>query len=213
MLYYMSSTTFFKLFLRNESDQDILKTQYVLGSLKIRSGGKFKNVITAPNILFPNPDVLVENVKGSGFENAYYSQLESNIAFLATIVLGSLKENFNVVFICSKKESRIKYFELLANFIYTKFKYPLYNYKDYVLNKYELIKYDPKKVLKLCKKYLKKAEKDSYVEKITGGDIDVKDFKKKPKVMKRILKDNGYYWKGMKKEDMLEMIELMSYNG
>ena len=212
MLYYMTSTTFFKLFLRNESDQDILNSQYVLDSLKIRSGGNFKNVISATNTLFPSPEVLMYDIKDNTFKEYYYDQLENNKALLATIILGSLKQKFNIIFLCSKKEGKLKSHELISDFIYEEFGYPMYDYKDYVLNKYELIKYDPKEVEKKCKKVLKKAEKESYINKIKDDTENLKDIKKKPKVMKKILKDHGYYWKGMSKDDMLEMLEMVKYN-
>jgi hypothetical protein len=181
-----------------------------LASLKVRSGGSFENVITAANTLFPSPDVLMHDIKDDAFTQYYYDQLEENIAFLATIVLGSLKKNFNIVFLCSKKESRLKYFDIMSDFIYEKFKYPMYGYKDYVENKYELIKYDPDKVERLCKKVLKKAEKKAYTNRIKSED-DIKDLTKKPKVMKKLLKDNGYYWKGMSKDDMIEMLDMIRY--
>lgn len=213
MLYYMTSTTFFKLFLRNEKDQDILNSQYVLDSLKIRSGGTFKNVISATNTLFPSPEVLMFDIKDSSFKEYYYEQLEDNKAFLATIILGSLKEKFNIIFLCSKKEGKLKYHELISDYIYNNFGYPMYDYKDYVLNKYELLDYDPKEVEKRCKKCLKETEKSSYLNKIRDDyEEEIKDLKKKPKVMKKILKDHGYYWKGMSKDDMIEMLEMVGYD-
>jgi hypothetical protein len=209
----MTSTTFFKLFLRNEKDQDILNSQYVLDSLKIRSGGTFKNVISATNTLFPSPEVLMFDIKDSSFKEYYYEQLEDNKAFLATIILGSLKEKFNIIFLCSKKEGKLKYHELISDYIYNNFGYPMYDYKDYVLNKYELLDYDPKEVEKLCKKCLKETEKSSYLNKIRDDyEEEIKDLKKKPKVMKKILKDHGYYWKGMSKDDMIEMLEMVGYD-
>ena len=204
----MSSATFFKTFLRNESDQDILKTQYVLASTKIRSSGEFKSIIQAANMLFPAPDVLLYS-EVDKFKEAYLEQLETQLPFFASVVLGSLKENFNVVFLCSKNEFKLKYCEYISDFIYTYFKYPMYDYKEYAENKYELMTYDPKKVEEKCKKYLKKAELEYNTNKIKENDT--KDIRHKPKLMKRLLKENGIYWKGMTKDDMKEMIEMISY--
>ena len=205
----MTSDVFFRRFLINERDQDILKSQYVLVSTRIRTSGNMKNVISGSGSLFPNSTALMYNIESDDFLEEYYNQLNENIILLATIVQGAIKENFNVIFICSKKEGKLKFLDILSDFIYRKFKYPMYDYEIYADGKYELLKYDREKVLSKCKKYLSKAKRNNIEKTIKNDDIDEKDLKKNPKILKKILKAHGYYWKGMSKDDMFEMLELI----
>lgn len=214
MMYYMTSKDFENIFLENEDDDDILDTQYVIVSSRIRSGGRYKNILSAYNILFPTNNVIIEaNLKK--FKTAYIDYIEKNrLAFLASLVLACIEKKVNIVFICSKKESKLMFLEALAFVIYKNFDYPMYNYKEYVNGDISLIPYDSDKVAKKCKKILKKTSDLSNINKLQkfnekDKEGAIKYFKKNPKRLKKILKKKGLYTKSMNKYEMLDVLESM----
>ncbi len=185
MLYYTNSKDFIKLFLNNEKDKDILDCQYVLISYRIRSGGSMDNVL-AYNALYPNSDVMVERDKES-FREAYYRQLKDYKSTLAILIKGSIEKKYNIIFICSKKENNVGYLGILADYIYEKFGYPVYEYSDYVNCKCDMVDFNKYKVLEKCERYI---EKSKY-EKISDKEL-IKMIKKKPKKLIKILKKYDY---------------------
>ena len=133
MLYYTNSKVYQNIFLRHESYQDILKSQYVLVSTRISSSGEYENIVQARNMLYPNPEVC-----------------------------STIEEKYNIIFMNTyKEEKNMKFLEYLSEFIFIHFGYPCYNYKYYSLGMISLIKYNKKDVLKICNEYLKEA-KDNY---------------------------------------------------
>ena len=207
MLYYTNSKVFQNLFLRHEKYQDILKCQYVLVSSRIYSSGEYKNIIQARNILYPNAEVC-SSMTNEIFKEKYLSQLESNEAFFATLIKGSIEEKFNIVFLDTYKEEKNMHFlEYLSEFIYIHFGYPCYDYKYYSLGLIPLIKYNRKEVLFICNDYLKEAKDNHNIKE--GKNDKLRKYKKmKKKELIKILKKEGLYEVGMVKEEMIESIEL-----
>ena len=202
MLYYMDSKVFFKVFLNNESDKDILDCQYVLISYRIRAGNSRKNVI-AYNGLFPGTDVLCYSENEEEFREMYYKQIKILKSSLAILIKGSIEEKYNIIFMCSHKESKMGYLDVLADYIYEKFGYPVYNYLDYVNCKCELVDFDKKKVLKKCNKYI---VADKYKEMSDDKLIDL--IRRKPEKLEKILKRNYNYEIDL--EDIRDEEELFS---
>ena len=102
MLYYTNSKVYQNIFLRHESYQDILKSQYVLVSTRISSSGEYENIVQARNMLYPNPEVC-STMDSNSFKNSYFNQLESNKAFFATLIKGSIEEKYNIIFMNRKE--------------------------------------------------------------------------------------------------------------
>lgn len=205
MLYYTNSKVYQNIFLRYENYQDILKCQYVLVSTRISSSGEHENIVQAKNMLYPNPEVC-STLSDEKFKDRYFEQLETNKAFFATLIKGSIEEKYNIVFMNTfKEEKSMKFLEYLSEFIFIHFGYPCYNYKYYSTGMISLIKYDKKEVLKLCNSYLKEA-KDNYNK---DENNRMKEFKKmSKKKLRKLLKKDGLYMEGMTKEEMLESIKL-----
>ena len=177
----MNSKEFFKLFLKHEDDKDILKCQYVLVSYRIRSGNTRKNIVTY-NGLYPNDNVITNGYDYDTFEELYVEQLKHMKSVFAILIKGAIKNNFNIIFMCSKKESKMKYLDILADYIYTEFDYPVYNYSDFVNYKVEVVKYNKKKVLKKCNKYINKSK---FINMSDDAIID--SIRKHPKRLEKYL--------------------------
>ena len=148
MIYYMHSKTFFNEFLNNESDRDILKAQYVCVSTHIRRRDtNMENVICMNNILYPGSSVLNKGTFDD-MRDAYHEQLsEDALPLIAELIRGSIEDKLNIIFLCTKKEWKLKYLKWLAEFIIIEFDYPVYNYRKYIQG-CPLLDYDKDKVLK-----------------------------------------------------------------
>ena len=112
MMFWMNSKVFQDVFLVNENDQDILNAQYVLVSTRIRKRESRKNIISANAILFPDADVCC-TLTDEDFRERYFNQCHKNKPFIATLIKGSIEENYNIIFMCTKKESKMKYLKYL----------------------------------------------------------------------------------------------------
>ena len=125
----MDSKVFQNEFLTNERDDDILEAQYVIISTRIRKKNrKWENIINAQSMLYPDTFVY-SSLDEETIMDRYYSQCGKAVAFLATLIKGSIEEGFNIIFISTKKELKVfNYLSLLSTFIWLEFKYPVYNY-------------------------------------------------------------------------------------
>ena len=208
MIYWMNSKTFRDSFLMREDDKDILKSQYVLVSTHIGYSDSLENVINATSILFPSPEVF-GHLDWDMYEDDYFKQLEKNKTFFAQLIKGSIQEKFNIVFLCSKSESKFKYMQYISEFIRLEFDYPCYDYKKFVDDGL-LYKYNKDKVLKKCEKLIKIAT-DKRRELNSKTKEGRKENKKELKQMKKkelikLMKDKGIYTNGLDKDDMVEML-------
>ena len=207
----MHSKTFQNEFLENESDKVILDTNYIIVSTRIRKRSDTKNIISAYGFLFPDNRVMMQNME-EDMKDEYFEQLDERAkGFLASIIIGSIEQKFNIVFLCTKEEYTIPYLRWIQEFVLLEFGYPIYEYKSYT-NGCKLLAYDKDKVLKKCKKTLKQLSKNQYEEnkKTESGRKEILElFKKmsKKKLVKE-LKKKGLYSKEMTKEEMVEMMYL-----
>jgi len=204
MLYYMNSKTFNKVFLNHESDKDILNCQYVLISYRIRSGNNRSNVVTY-NSLYPQSNIMLADNEII-FRELYYDQLRSLKSIISVLIKGSIDKKYNIIFMCSKNEDKVGYLKILADFIYEEFGYPVYNYSDYIECRCELIDYDKDKVLRKCKKYLKK---DKY--KSMSDDKLIKMIRNHPHKMEKILKNQYNYDISLEDIDEEELFLLVNH--
>lgn len=153
MLFVMHSETFFNYFLNNEDYEIIRDAQFIVVSNSIRKRrSKEENIICLNHIIYPNSEVLSKGTFDD-MHDAYEEQLkEEALPFLSTVIKGVIKKNYNVFFMCSKKEWKLKYLKWLEEFIYDFFGFPVYNYLDYVCDSYykSYDKYNKKQVLKRC---------------------------------------------------------------
>lgn len=210
MFYHLNSKVFFDEFLVHESDNDILKAQYVIVSHRIRLRDRNDNMISGTNLLFPNPNVL-SVLTDEELEEKYYNQLMGCKPFIATLIKGSIEKKYNIIFLCSKKEDRIGYLEMFSNFVYMEFGYPCYEYSKYRSGASYLLKYNKDKILKKCNKILQETRKNYENKEIANGQIgnimkEYKDMSKKE--LKKNLVKRGLYTDGMSKKEMLDTIEL-----
>lgn len=210
MFYHLNSKVFFDEFLVHESDNDILKAQYVVVSHRIRLRERDDNMINGTSLLFPASDVC-STLTDDDFREKYYNQLMGCKPFIATLIKGSIEEKYNIIFMCSKKEDRMKYLELFANFVYMEFGYPCYEYSKYRSGASYLLKYNKEKILKKCNKILRETKKNYEDKELSNGQIGTvmksyKDMNKKD--LKKNLVKRGLYTDGMSKKEMLETIEL-----
>lgn len=211
MMFYMTSKVFQDDFLTNEDDQDILDAQYVLVSSRIRRrNADVENIISAYSMLFPAANVCAAMTTRE-FKDAYYEQLSGTLPFIATLIKGSIDENYNIIFLCTKKEGKIKFLEYLSNFIYIEFGYPVYEYKKYATGALPLRKYSKKDVMKKCDKILDEAKKENYKKQVQTSNGRKQIMKKYKKMSKddliKELKKRDLYLEGMDKSEMLDMLE------
>lgn len=211
MMFWMDSKDFQNVFLDNEDDQDILDAQYVLVSTRIRKKGNPKNIISAQAMLFPNPNVC-SALTDEDFHDRYMDQCSNCNPFISTLIKGSIEEKYNIIFLCTKKENKMKYLSYLSDYVFLEFGYPIYNYKLYASGALPLRKYNKDKVLRKCNKILKESKNKHYQNEMRsteGRKRIIKDFKSmKKSELKKILKKRNLYQDDMSKKDMIEMMEL-----
>jgi hypothetical protein len=210
----MNSKEFQNIFLVNETDQDILKAQYVLASSRIRRRGeKYDNIISGMNILYPDVSVL-SNITDDDIREEYFRQLDKSLPFIATLIKGSIEEGYNIIFMCSYQERKLKHLKYFSEYVLMEFDYPIYDYRLYAEGISELYKYNKNKVLKKCNKILKRS-KEIGLSKILDTKISSKFDEKKIKMslksykkedLIKIAKENGYYDDGMSKKELIETI-------
>ena len=216
MIFIMNSKVFQDLYLVHERDKDILNTQYVVVSSRIRKKEATKNILWAYNALYPPSEVFMKSTDEDAKE-AYMSFLEkNNVGLLSSLVLLAIDKKFTIVFICTKNEWKLKHLQYIAEFIETKFGYPVYDYKYYykkiIKGNNEPIEVDDQR----CRKRIKtrqltfkrrKMAENMKTEK--GRDIIVSDFKNLSKKEKRkILIERNLYYNGMSGSEMNEVFEL-----
>lgn len=212
MMFWMTSKVFQDIFLVNETDKNILDAQYVLVSTRIRKGDyKFKNIISAANILFPDSQVL-SRMTDEDVRSAYFDQLEENKVFLATLIKGAIEEKYNIIFMSTKNENKLHYLKYLSEYIFMEFDYPVYEYKSYSNGRSSLIKYNKDKIIKKCNKLIKSSKEIQYQKDIKtnkGRERIKNEFSQlSKKEMKKNLKERDLYTPGMSKKEMLEVFEL-----
>lgn len=211
MLYTMDSKTFQKLFIPLESAKTILHAQYVIVSTRIRLSSQraeMPNAISA-QCLFPDNNCLAKNHYEDA-EFTYYEQLDKNKGLLSNLIYFSLKHDLNIIFLCTKNEMQLKYLEWLANYILLTYHHPVYSYKEYVSG-CELVEFDKKEVLELCKKVKKETaneQREEMLQSEKGRKKVIESFgKMKKSQLIKELKRRHLYDKHLTKEEMIEVLE------
>ena len=211
-IFIMNGKTFIKEFIKTESPDKILDSQYVLISNKIRKQGKFeKQVITHPG-LYPNANLIIDydDYNEPEYIDRYTEQVESHAAFLATIIEYVILQKETVIFLCAKTEWKYNFMQILQDYVYEKFEYPIYDYKKIKSGKEKEVAYDAGTTLKICDKVKTKAAKREREKSLNNERTRfqyIQNMTKKQ--MKKELKRIGYYEEGMDKEEMIETLDLM----
>lgn len=209
---YMNSKTFQDMFIVEEKKKRILEAQYVLVSTRIRKHShEYQNILVAVQTLYPNSDTM-NKLYYNEQKRTYFKQLDDNIELLSIIVKTSIKENFDIVFICSKNEWKLKYMKWLAEYIMEKFGCPVYNYKKLKEGNEKLVEFNEKKVLKKAEKAISENFEDK-IEKLSKTKNGRKKIMEKyksldKKQLKKIAKKEGLYKDGMSKRDILDVLEV-----
>lgn len=207
----MNSKQFLEHFVPKNKSKIVLNTQYVIISRRIKSTKHRKNVITA-NFLYPDNSILSEyTVDGDSdaFFDAYINQLSDNIPFIATLIKGVIEDKYNIIFMCTKSEEKLGYFDALRYFIESTFNFPIYIYKKDKIEKSKYDKYDKKKILKKCNKILKNAQKDQLdrMESCIEGRRKIAAKMGKKEMAKKLKEIGVVGITGMTKEEMKEYLE------
>lgn len=211
MMTYMNSKVFQNEFLTNEDDKDILNAQYILVSTMIRKRSKeVTNIINGYTFFYPSNSVFDCNTEES-MKEEYFDQLDKSLSLIATLILGAIEKRYTIVFLCSKSESQLNYLGWLADYIYTVFGYPVYDYKDYS-NYCALIDYDEDEIAKKCRKTIERSAEISHEKNkrtIRGRERlrqEIERYDKKR--LKKELKKIGLYSPNLTKSEMREFLLL-----
>jgi hypothetical protein len=204
----MDSKVFEKYYLEYEDDKDILNTQYVLISNRVRSNGSRKNVISMKSSLYPDSYTMMANDEDE-FNTLYRNQLELCMEELAEVIYGGLKNNWTIVFICSENENNLNFLDILAGYVYKTFKYPIYDYEDLIKGRYKPLKVNEEKIMKTLKIIVKKSRKVNFKKSMCSqnGRLNLLKYIKKThdkKTLKKFLYMYDEYEEGMSYKDMLE---------
>ena len=209
-MFIMDGKTLIEMYI-NEEPKKIKDTQYVVVSNSIRKNGKYKDqVVNANNILLPRQDLILDysDYTSPSYQNAYREYIDERKPFLATLIKYAIEEDGIVVFLCSKREKKYLYLDMIKEYIEDAFDYPVYDYKKYKKGKesYRDVDYDG--VIKKCDKVLKKAKKDEIDKLLSTERGREKYFKSlsKPE-LKKELKKRDLYQKGMSKSEMIDMLD------
>lgn len=212
MMFIMDSKVFRNEFLTRERDKDILDTQYVIISTRIRKrDSKFMNICVYNSKLYPASSVLMCKTE-EDMNDEYNEQLENELVVLATLVMGCIEEGYNIVFMCTEQESKLNYLRYLSEFIYSRLGYPVYDYSLFINGRSRIMKWDENSVKKKCKKIIKQAKSKRFEENLRtekGRKQNVKSFSQlSKKEMKKHLKSRSLYYDGMSKAEMIDTFEV-----
>lgn len=217
MIFIMTSKTFMKKFLSNESYKDILFTQYVLVSTKIRNNGRtmmYDNIVQY-SVLYPPAGLMTLTRDQLSIRYKKYLKDTERMHYLANIVQTSM-EHMNIIIMTSPiEEGELHILESVKETIEEEFKYPVYWYEDFYEGRVKVEPTDKARdevTAKLCNKYVSNAviddfynamqdpsTRNSYRSKIKHGEV--------PKeAMKIILEKEDLYEKGMSGRDMRETL-------
>jgi len=206
----MNSKTFFNEYLENETDEDILDASYIIVSSRIKNRSDRKNICVLNKEMYPDSEIFHCDDENDMID-IYFDQLDERAnGFLAMIILASIKDDANFIFLNTKYEEKLPYFKWLQEYVMIRFEYPVYEYSKYCKAE-TLDSYDAKVVKKKCRKELKKvqAEQRQRNRKTKKGRAKLmEDYAKMSKKdLKKELKKHSLYADGLSKDEMLDLIE------
>jgi hypothetical protein len=209
-MYFMTGKTFLNKYIK-EDPSKVMRTQFVVVSSTIRKTGKYKKqVINANNILFPTQSMIIDYddyKHNKNYQDEYFEMLHENKAFLATLIKYVIEENYTVVFLCGKRESKYYYLQLIKKFMQDEFDFYMYDYKKFKEGK-EKIHTNSSYTLSMCNKILKKAAKEKK-ERALSTEKGRKELfhQMSKKEMKKELKERLLYYEGMSRAEMEDTLD------
>lgn len=209
----MNGKTFLTTYIK-EDPKKVLKTQFVIVSSTIRKLGKKcwdKQIINANSNLYPSQQLIMEydNYKhNKNYEAEYYNQLDNSKPLLATLIKYVIDDNYTVVFLCGKKESKYNYLNLIKKYVWNEFGFHIYDYKKFKEGKERIVQVNNYDVGRKCDKILKKAAKQKK-ERMLSTESGRKQYfsSMSKKDLKKELKKRDLYYPDMSKSEMLDMLE------
>lgn len=212
MIFTMDSKVFLSIFIEDEDYNTILKSNYIIVSTRIKKRDeKNRNIISGVSLLYPSSDVF-QRVTEEDQCKAYYEQLDEHKAFFASIIRSAIKDKENFIFMCTKRETKLKYIEWLSDWVYVTFGYPVYDYLYYTAGE-KLVKYNKEKVLKRCNKIIDKQkdinyEKQRKTERGRSSIMNTYENMSK-KELRKVLEEQGLASDSydMSRKEMLELLD------
>lgn len=212
----MNGKTFLTTYIK-EDPKKVLKTQFVIVSSTIRKLGKKcwdKQIINANNSLYPLQSLIMEYddyKHDKNYEANYYDQLDSAKPLLATLIKYVIDDNYTIVFLCGKKESKYNYLNLIKKYVWDEFGFHIYDYKKFKEGNEHVVQIDTYEVAHRCDKVLKKAAKCKR-EKMLSTEHGRKQYysSMSKDELKKELKKRDLYYSGMSKDEMIDMLETFS---
>lgn len=211
-MWFMNSKTFLDVFIREEDPRRVLTTQYVLISSRIKKTGENSNVISLHK-LFPDSMILADYRADDPdyFKEEYKKQLRENMVTLAALVQTAVENiTMPIVFLCTKKESKIGYLKILAEVIYEEFGYLVVDYIRYKKKKKPKASQVPdslEEVKQRCEEVLieeSEKKKKELLSTPEGRRRYVKDMDKDELVKE--LRRYHFCVKNLRKSDMRELL-------
>ena len=205
MIYVMDTKTLIKDFVKNEGNERVLLAQYCIVSSRIRKTEENDAVVNVTHILYPNKYTVMDLKDDESTQKEYVHQLENlePMLFFSNIVKASIKEGYDIIFLCSPNEYKLGYMSIIAKYIEDVFYIPCIEYK--YRDKHEVRKYSDSLALKVCKE-VKHQRKNQMSKTKRGRQSLVKNMNKKEKI--KILKSMDMYYKGMSNDEIDETIEV-----
>lgn len=212
-IFIMNGKTFLTTYIK-EDPKKVLKTQFVIVSSTIRKLGKKcwdRQIINANANLYPSQSLIMEYddyKHDKNYEAEYYNQLDNSRALLATLIKYVVDENYTVVILCGKKESKYNYLNLIKKYVLDEFGFPIYDYKKFKEGKERIVQVDNYEITHRCNKVLKKAAKRKK-EKMLSTEKGRKQYfsSMSKSELKKELKKRDLYYPDMSKSEMIDMLE------
>lgn len=205
MIYVMDTKTLIKDFTKNEGSDIVLTAQYCIISSRIRRTDENDAVVNITHLMYPTKYTIMDLSEDESVQKDYINQLSrlEPTLFLSNIVKASIKEGYDIIFLCSPNEYNLGYMKILSEYIENTFYVPCIEYK--YRNKHKSRTYSDSMALKVCKE-IKHQRKYQLTKSKKGRESLVKNMSKKEKI--DILKSMDIYYKGMDKDDIDECIEV-----
>ena len=150
-MYFMTLKEFLKHFIKLVNNEDVLAYQYVLVSNTLKSDSSMDNVCKM-SILYPTARTVsgwLSDRDEEDFIERYYDELNEYRPSIVTILECAMSGDIDTIFINGVEEDKkIPYMGVIANYIYTEFGVPVYDFKAIRKGKEDFIKWNQEKVFK-----------------------------------------------------------------
>lgn len=210
-MWTMHTKTFATMFAKVEQPKKVLKAQYIIVSTRIRKSGTDGNVVSISN-LFPNPMILADyrlDIDSSFLRRAYEKQLDDQKHLLAILVSTALDIGEPIIFLCTPKEWKLGFIQILSEYIEREFHYPVINYKKYKKHPWTVNPPDITLISNICESVIRKRQNSVRKEKLKtkSGRLDLVNNMSKDEMAAELKRMNLYY-KDLSKSEMRELLEL-----